>query len=116
MSIRGRGEETRIQSLTGLRFYYAAAFVLWAHTVTAFLIPAGVPILGSAPAVGFLGMTLFFCAERFLNRWSGVQISHPAPIKSSSYVIYLIFRVSRVLRIIPNAFNGCQSVAAAPCT
>jgi hypothetical protein len=36
-----------IRSLTGLRFYYAAAFVLWTHIVTAFLIAAGYQFWGS---------------------------------------------------------------------
>jgi hypothetical protein len=45
----GEMKRQEIQTLTGHRF----------------LIPAGVPILGSTPAAGYLGMTLFFCAERF---------------------------------------------------
>jgi len=58
-----------IPSLTGLRFY-AAALVLWAHTVGAFLSPAKVPVLADTAVTGSLGMTLFFVLSGFVIHYN----------------------------------------------
>jgi peptidoglycan/LPS O-acetylase OafA/YrhL len=64
-----------IPSLTGLRFY-AAALVLWAHSVGAFLIPAKIPVLANTVAMGPLGMTLFFVLSGFVIHYNyGASVS-----------------------------------------
>jgi peptidoglycan/LPS O-acetylase OafA/YrhL len=62
-------QRPEIPSLTGLRFC-AVALVLWAHTVTGFFMPAGLPFLGTAPTTGYLGMTLFFVLSGFVIHYN----------------------------------------------
>jgi peptidoglycan/LPS O-acetylase OafA/YrhL len=102
---RGEMQRQEIQSLTGLRFY-AAALVLWAHTVTAFLIPAGVPILGSTPSAGYLGMTLFFVLSGFV-----IHYNYGASVGSLSGRAIYSFAVARVARLYP-LFFLCVAITA----
>src|SRR5262249_543262 len=51
----------------------------------------------------------------FVNRWSGVQIPHPAPIKSMAYANSSTSACRTCCVLFPNVFNGCQSATAAPC-
>jgi peptidoglycan/LPS O-acetylase OafA/YrhL len=102
---RGEMQRQEIQSLTGLRFY-AAALVLWAHTVTAFLIPAGVPILGSTPAAGYLGMTLFFVLSGFV-----IHYNYGASLGSLSGRAIYSFAVARIARLYP-LFFLCVAITA----
>jgi peptidoglycan/LPS O-acetylase OafA/YrhL len=97
-----------IPSLTGLRFV-AAALVLWAHTVTGFLMPAQVPVLGSTPVSGFLGMTLFFVLSGFVihyNYGSSVGTLNPGAIYS--------FAVARFARLYPLFFLCVVITMAVP--
>jgi peptidoglycan/LPS O-acetylase OafA/YrhL len=103
--LRGDMQRQEIQSLTGLRFY-AAALVLWAHTVTAFLIPAGVPILGTTPAAGYLGMTLFFVLSGFV-----IHYNYGASVGSLSGRAIYSFVVARVARLYP-LFFLCVAITA----
>jgi peptidoglycan/LPS O-acetylase OafA/YrhL len=86
-------QRPEIPSLTGLRFY-AAALVLWAHTVTAFIMPAGVPILGSSPITGFLGMTLFFVLSGFVIHYNyGESLGS---LKARAIYSFVIARFARL--------------------
>src|SRR5712691_7440959 len=86
-------QRPEIPSLTGLRFY-AAALVLWAHTVTAFFMPAGVPILGSSPVTGFLGMTLFFVLSGFVIHYNyGESLGS---LKARAIYSFVIARFARL--------------------
>jgi peptidoglycan/LPS O-acetylase OafA/YrhL len=97
-----------IPSLTGLRFV-AAALVLWAHTVTGFFMPAQVPVLGTMPASGFLGMTLFFVLSGFVihyNYGSSVGTFNASTIYS--------FVVARFARLYPLFFLCVVITMAVP--
>src|SRR5262249_2820676 len=43
--------------------------------------------------------------SNFVNRWSGVQISHPAPIKPMACTSMITSRMSRMLRFFPQCFQ-----------
>src|SRR3984893_2368362 len=91
-------QRPEIPSLTGLRFY-AAALVLWAHTVTGFFMPAGVPILGTAPTTGFLGMTLFFVLSGFV-----IHYNYGAWVGSLNARAVYSFAIARFARLYPLFF------------
>jgi peptidoglycan/LPS O-acetylase OafA/YrhL len=98
-------QRPEIRSLTGLRFY-AAALVLWAHTVTAFLMPAEVPILGGTPAAGYLGMTLFFVLSGFV-----IHYNYAASVGSLNARTVYSFAIARFARLYPLLFL-CVAITA----
>jgi peptidoglycan/LPS O-acetylase OafA/YrhL len=101
-------QRPEIRSLTGLRFY-AAALVLWAHTVTAFLIPAEVPILGSTPAAGYLGMTLFFVLSGFV-----IHYNYAASVGSLNARAVYSFAIAGFARLYPLLFLSVAITAVMP--
>jgi peptidoglycan/LPS O-acetylase OafA/YrhL len=101
-----RMQRPEIPSLTGLRFC-AAALVLWAHTVTGFFMPAGVPILGSPPTTGYLGMTLFFVLSGFV-----IHYNYGAAVGSLRARAVYSFAVARFARLYP-LFFLCVAITVA---
>jgi peptidoglycan/LPS O-acetylase OafA/YrhL len=91
-------QRPEIPSLTGLRFC-AVALVLWAHTVTGFFMPAGLPFLGAAPTTGFLGMTLFFVLSGFV-----IHYNYGASVGSLHARAVYSFAIARFARLYPLFF------------
>lgn len=91
-------QRPEIPSLTGLRFY-AAALVVWAHTVGAFFIPADVPILRSSSSTGALGMTLFFVLSGFV-----IHYNYGSSVSTLSARAIYSFAVARFARLYPLFF------------
>jgi peptidoglycan/LPS O-acetylase OafA/YrhL len=95
---RGRGvHRPEIPSLTGLRFY-AAALVLWSHSVGAFFVPAKVPVLANTVATGPLGMTLFVLSGFVIHYNYGASVS-----THSARSLYA-FGLARFARLYPLFF------------
>lgn len=96
---RGRGvHRPEIPSLTGLRFY-AAALVLWSHSVGAFFVPAKVPVLANTVATGPLGMTLFFVLSGFV-----IHYNYGASVSTHSARSLYAFGLARFARLYPLFF------------
>jgi peptidoglycan/LPS O-acetylase OafA/YrhL len=91
-------QRPEVPSLTGLRFC-AAALVLWAHTVTGFFMPAGLPVLGTAPTTGYLGMTLFFVLSGFV-----IHYNYGASVGSLHARTVYSFAIARFARLYPLFF------------
>jgi peptidoglycan/LPS O-acetylase OafA/YrhL len=100
-------QKPEIPSLTGLRFY-AAALVLWAHTVGAFLVPADVPVLRSSSSVGLLGTTLFFVLSGFV-----IHYNYSSSLSTLTPRALYSFVVARFARLYPLFF--CASSLRSRC-
>jgi peptidoglycan/LPS O-acetylase OafA/YrhL len=97
-----------IPSLTGLRFY-AAALVLWAHTVGAFLSAAKVPVLADTAVTGHLGMTLFFVLSGFV-----IHYNYASSVSTLSARSLYTFAVARFARLYPLFFLCVLITVAMP--